>query len=290
MNKILLGVIAGAVLGLIDGATAWFTPQVRDQMLGIIIGSTGKGIIAGIAAGWFARRVQSVPKGIAFGFAVGLMLAFAVAAMPDPKTGEHYWWQIMVPGSILGGVIGWATQRYGRPAEKRRSSAAAAVAMVALVLFPVSVQAHDGHDHAKKSGNAAFEKLKGLAGTWDATMLEPDGEKTTVIYKVSANGSVVQETMFVGTPMEMINMYTVEGDGVLATHYCSGDNQPTMRLNAEKSKADELVFDFVSVRGKNTTSYINGVTLKFGADGKVQELWSSSAEGPHMTLYLNSRR
>ena len=126
MNKILVGVIVGAVLGLIDGATAWFTPAVRSEMLGIIIGSTFKGVVAGIAAGWFARRVQSVPKGIAFGFAVGLLLAFAVAAMPS-ATGEHYWWQIMVPGSILGGVIGWATQRYGKPAASNRSVAAAAM-------------------------------------------------------------------------------------------------------------------------------------------------------------------
>jgi small basic protein len=120
MNKILVGLIVGAVLGVIDGATAWFTPEVRSQMLSIIIGSTMKGVIAGIAAGWYARRVQSVPKGIAFGFVVGLLLAFAVAAMP----GNHYWWQIMVPGSILGGVVGWATQRYGRPAASARRSAA----------------------------------------------------------------------------------------------------------------------------------------------------------------------
>ena len=115
MNKILVGLIAGAVLGFVDGATAWFSPEVRDQMLIIVISSTIKGMIAGIAAGWYARRVQSVPKGIVFGFIVGLVLAFAVAAMPQPD-GTHYWWQIMVPGSILGGVIGWATQRYGRPA------------------------------------------------------------------------------------------------------------------------------------------------------------------------------
>ena len=288
MNKILVGLIVGAVLGLIDGATAWFTPQVRDQMLGIIIGSTGKGIIAGIAAGWFARKVHSVPKGIAFGFVVGLLLAFAVAAMPDPKTGEHYWWQIMVPGSILGGVIGWATQRYGRPAGSART-ATAAVAMLAVALFGVSAQAHDGHD-AKPNANAVFEKLKSLAGTWDATMLTPDGEKTTVTYRVSGNGTVVQEVMFAGTPMEMITMYTAEGDGVVATHYCAGDNQPTLAWNAEKSKGDQVVFDFVSVRGRNPKGYINGVTMKFGADGKVEETWSTVSEGPHMKLFLNSKR
>ena len=127
MNKILVGIIVGAILGLIDGATAWFTPEVRDQMLGIIIGSTLKGVIAGVAAGWYARRVHSVPKGVVFGFAVGLILAFLVAAMPQPD-GTHYWWQIMVPGSILGGVIGWATQRYGRPAR----AAVAAMMLIAL--------------------------------------------------------------------------------------------------------------------------------------------------------------
>jgi hypothetical protein len=125
MNKILVGLIVGAILGVVDGATAWFTPAVREQILTIIIGSTFKGVIAGIAAGWYARRVQSVPKGITFGFVVGLVLAFAVAAMPDPS-GQHYWWQIMVPGSILGGVIGWATQRYGRPGSERGVVATAA--------------------------------------------------------------------------------------------------------------------------------------------------------------------
>ena len=82
------------------------------MLLGIVIGSTMKGMIAGVAAGWFARKVRSVPAGIAFGLAVGLFLAYLVASMPA-ETGEHYYWEIMLPGSILGAVVGWATQRYG---------------------------------------------------------------------------------------------------------------------------------------------------------------------------------
>ena len=286
MNKILVGLIVGAVLGLIDGATAWFTPEVRSQMLGIIIGSTMKGIIAGIAAGWYARRVQSVPKGIIFGFVVGLLLAFAVAAMPDPS-GNHYWWQIMVPGSILGGVIGWATQRYGRPGSSR--SAAATVTMLALALVSVNAYAHD-HGDAKPTTNAAFEKLKGLAGTWSANMIEKDGELTTVEYRVTAGGSVVMETMFAGQPHEMINMYSVDGDALIATHYCSGQNQPVLKLNAAKSTADQLVFDFLKVTGTNTKSYINGVQLNFSKDGKVEEVWSSTEKSPFVKLFLNTKR
>ena len=286
MNKILLGVVLGAVLGIFDGATSWFTPEVRKDIIGIIFGSTMKGVIAGIAAGVFARKVQNTAAGIAFGLAVGLALAYAVVSM----MGGKYFFEIMLPGGAVGAILGWATQRYGRPA-RTAPRGAAVVAMLALLLA-VNAQAHDDHDHVTKpaGASAAFEKLKSLAGTWDARTLTPDGEKITVIYKVAANGSVVQETMFADTDYEMINMYTVEGDNVVATHYCSGDNQPTLRLNAAKSNSDQLVFDFVNVRGRNTKNYINGVTMKFGTDGKVEESWSTTAEGPHMKLYLQTRR
>jgi hypothetical protein len=114
MNKILLGVILGGVLGIFDGLTALFYPEVASQMVGIVIGSTVKGIIAGLAIGYFARKVNSLPLGIVFGLAVGLFLAFLVAAMPNPE-GKHYYWQIMLPGSIVGLLVGYATQKYGAP-------------------------------------------------------------------------------------------------------------------------------------------------------------------------------
>ncbi len=113
MNKIWLGLVLGGVLGIFDGLTAWFTPEVRPQMVGIVIGSTFKGIIAGILIGFFARKVNSLPLGIVFGLGVGLLLAFAVAAMPS-ATGQHYYFEIMLPGGIVGLIVGYATQKYGR--------------------------------------------------------------------------------------------------------------------------------------------------------------------------------
>ncbi len=114
MNKIWLGLVLGGVLGIFDGLTAWFTPEVRPQMVGIIIGSTIKGIIAGSLIGFFARKVNSLPLGIVFGLGVGLLLAFAVAAMPPSATGQHYYFEIMLPGGIVGLIVGYATQKYGR--------------------------------------------------------------------------------------------------------------------------------------------------------------------------------
>src|SRR6202790_1951583 len=108
MNKILIGLLLGALLGRIYGGTAWFTPAVRAQIVGIVIGSTIKGLIAGVAAGIFARKVNSVPLGMLFGVAGGRLLAFLVAYM------QHgYYLEIMLPGSIVGMIVGFATQRYG---------------------------------------------------------------------------------------------------------------------------------------------------------------------------------
>src|SRR5438477_8514220 len=115
MNKVLLGLLLGAVLGAIDGGSAWFTPAVRAQLVGIIFGSTIKGLIAGVAAGIFAHKVNSVPLGIMFGLAVGLFLAFLVAYM------QHgYYLEIILPGSIVGMIAGYATQRYGMTAASAR--------------------------------------------------------------------------------------------------------------------------------------------------------------------------
>ena len=116
MNKVLLGLLLGTVLGAIDGASAWFTPEVRVEMATIIIGSTFKGLVGGILIGFFAKKVKSVPAGILFGLAIGALLALAIAAMPDPITHKHYYFEIILPGSIVGMIVGYATQRYGAAA------------------------------------------------------------------------------------------------------------------------------------------------------------------------------
>ena len=114
MSKPMWGLVLGAALGVIDGLTAWFYPEVRAQLAGIVIGSTLKGLLTGLAAGFFARKSGSLPAGILVGLAVGAALSFSVAAMQ----GEHYL-AIIMPGSILGIIVGFATQRLGtRPGER----------------------------------------------------------------------------------------------------------------------------------------------------------------------------
>jgi hypothetical protein len=112
MSKPFIGVLLGAILGAFDGLTAWFTPAVRGQLAGIIVNSTIKGIIAGIVIGFFAKKFHSLPIGIVFGLAVGGLLAFLTARF---AVGGYYF-QVMLPGTMVGLIVGFATQKYGRPA------------------------------------------------------------------------------------------------------------------------------------------------------------------------------
>jgi hypothetical protein len=122
MNKPLLGLIVGAILGALDGLSALASaPEVAPEILGIVIGSTFKGLIVGVLTGFFARKVNSLPLAILFGLAVGLGFAYLIASQPDGLTHKHYYWEIMLPGSLTGALVGFATQRFGRDAVPRAS-------------------------------------------------------------------------------------------------------------------------------------------------------------------------
>ncbi len=115
MNKPVLGLLAGGLLGILDGLSALVSaPEVRAGIVGIVVGSMCKGLIAGILIGFFARKVNSLPLGIVFGLLVGLALALPIAIMQSNTSGHNYYWHIMLPGGMVGLIVGYATQRYGR--------------------------------------------------------------------------------------------------------------------------------------------------------------------------------
>ena len=92
--------------------------------------------------------------------------------------------------------------------------------------------------------NAAFEKMKTLAGTWLAA--SEDGKPTDQvmsIIKVTAGGSAVHETLSPGQPQEMVSIYTVDGPDLVLTHYCVLGNQPRLKADP-KSPANQIHFQF----------------------------------------------
>jgi hypothetical protein len=121
MNKPVLGLVAGGVLGIFDGLTSLVSaPEVAPQIAGIVAGSMGKGLVAGVLIGWFAKKVNNLGAGVAFGLVLGALFALPFAMMPDPTTGQKYFWEILIPGSLVGLIVGYLTQRYGPAALAKR--------------------------------------------------------------------------------------------------------------------------------------------------------------------------
>ena len=114
MRKLTFAVLLGGFLGIFDGLTAWFTPEVRSQIVGIVIGSTIKGVLTGLLIGFFAQKVRSLVWGTVFGLAVGAFFAYLILLMNPGHT-----LNIMLPGSLVGLIVGYATQQHLPNAEPR---------------------------------------------------------------------------------------------------------------------------------------------------------------------------
>jgi len=110
MTRVVTAMVVGALLGILDGLTAWFTPEARPMLAGIVVGSTIKGLIAGVLIGLFARKVNRMGPTLVFGTVVGALLALAIALMQH----GHYF-EIILPGTLVGLLTGYATMRYARP-------------------------------------------------------------------------------------------------------------------------------------------------------------------------------
>jgi len=170
MTKPGLGVLAGAVLGLLDGLSAWAYPEARAMMLSIVVSSTIKGVLTGAAAGWLARVWRSTPGGIAAGIAIGFVFS-SVAALPVMADNPSRYYDIVLPGMLLGAFVGFVTQRYPRTHARTAGSEIVGLLWVLLVV-PAVVAGH------QSTASDPFERVGFLIGRWEGTSEGQPGKGT----------------------------------------------------------------------------------------------------------------
>ena len=159
MNKPALGMLVGAILGALDGLSAWLSPEARPMMVTIVVGSTVKGIVTGALAGLIARRRQSLTLGVVAGVVIGFVLSSLVAI----GQAGHYM-EIVLPGMLVGALVGFVTQRYPPTARDTGSSRVARV-VLALAFMPALALAQA--QSAPQSDPLA--PLSALVGQWKGT-------------------------------------------------------------------------------------------------------------------------
>jgi hypothetical protein len=141
------------------------------------------------------------------------------------------------------------------------------VAATALTILSAETPRNQGLD-----ANAAFARLKDLAGEWQGS--DPKMGKLHVTYEVVSGGSAVLER-FTAEKMppgsDMVTVYYKDGDGLLLTHYCMAQNQPRMRATRFDPSSGELEFDMLDA----TNLKPGGGTCT--APGSVSRMTNASA-------------
>jgi hypothetical protein len=118
LTKPMLGLAVGGTLGLLDGLSGFLEPSLAPVMGSVITFSLLKGLVAGMAIGYFSQKVRS----LMIGMLAGVGIAAALSLLVVLRAGMALFWDIVLPGMLLGAIVGVATQRFGRAA----GSAAAA--------------------------------------------------------------------------------------------------------------------------------------------------------------------
>ncbi len=128
----------------------------------------------------------------------------------------------------------------------------------------------------------AFDQLKSLVGEWEKTNAQ--GSKVSLTYQVVSNGSVLMERLKSGDMSEMITMYSLDGDHIVATHYCSAGNQPTMQTPTATAATGKYDFSFVRVSGTKTPDEGHMVALSVTMPDKdhLTQAWTFDDHGKSM--------
>ena len=140
-------------------------------------------------------------------------------------------------------------------------------ALLLALLCAAAATAADraANDGAPPSARAAFERLSSLVGRWRGD----DGRGQTVTYRLTAGDSVLVETWALAPGRESMTLYHLDGDTLLATHYCPQGNQPTLRYVPAAGDARRLSFAFA--RGSNLgvagAWHQHSMWIEFGSGG-----------------------
>jgi hypothetical protein len=172
----------------------------------------------------------------------------------------------------------------GRPTRKETEMLGNSLKNTTLVITLLSVGAvFATAAPAEPAGKPlpAFELFRALAGDWVAA---EDGEmfkKGDVVarYAVTAAGSAIVETVFPGSPHEMVTVYHADGPDLVLTHYCMEGNQPRMRAKNAKGPRLDFAFDGGIGIDPKKDRHMNSASIEFVGRDELQTVWTEIEAG-----------
>ncbi len=131
--------------------------------------------------------------------------------------------------------------------------------------------------------DAILERLKQLEGTWIGEGGSLGGDSSSVVheFRVVAGESVVMEIMDPDGERE-INMYHVNGNDFVMTHYCGGGSQPRLKLEYTRASSESMpfvFFDATNLENPAVDRHIHAGKIVFVDTNHLESWWTVYKEG-----------
>jgi hypothetical protein len=162
--------------------------------------------------------------------------------------------------------------------------------LVFVYVFAAAV-ANSGQNQPQESSKSAavFKQLASLVGEWEAVQ---EGVPVKETYTLTANSSVLMSETKPADSQPMITMFTVDGDHLIATHYCVAGNQPQMVTGVPGDLEKGVTFSLVRVTGMKTPEdwHNTGVTLTLDDKDHMTQKWTYLYKGKTGTAVFHYTR
>ncbi|WP_394727249.1 hypothetical protein [Altererythrobacter sp. GH1-8] len=139
-------------------------------------------------------------------------------------------------------------------------SALAAFSLVLVGLASIS--------HAEEAPASAADLQFAQIASWQGRWKVAETEALEIVFESTARGKTIVERWETGSGLHSITVYHLDGDRVVATHYCPQGNQP--RLEAVAGGDDEIAFTFRDVTDLDEgESHTYSLRFKANSDGSL---------------------
>lgn len=152
-------------------------------------------------------------------------------------------------------------------------------AVLGLILISAAPRASANE---KPKSAAAFEKLISLVGEWEGTNSSGHVKAT---YTLVSGGTALMERLQSAEEPEMLTLYTLDGDHLNVTHYCSSGNQPQMKTAAIMELNGSLAFKMYQVTGLKSADegHMTGLVVTMPDRDHFTQQWTFLNKGKSQT-------
>ena len=162
------------------------------------------------------------------------------------------------------------------------------VALSSCLLDSVSLFAQT---HPASQVNAAVEEFKSLAGEWEGK--DSHGANVHASYEVLLSGVVMERLQPEGRP-GMVTMYSLDGDHIVAFHFCSEGNQPVLKTDTLSAATGRYDFTIERAYGLKTSGELHMVELLVTISNRdhLTQVWTNLHDGKRSsnTIILSRKK